>query len=198
MRSSVILSILATLAFNTFTSAVPIASPADVATTPSTPLSVPAILTNLKTTVTPLTAELAALHAGSVNVATVAPIVDQIKTEISAAISSVKLLHGEPLSVIYGVGSSAPVQGIADLLSDIITVVVATLCALFQIIGPGGDVLPLITPIVGLLVELVASLTPLVPGLLAVLYPSVHGLQDVAADAIAYLGLDALLTALGL
>jgi hypothetical protein len=190
MPSFATLSVFATVAFSALTSAVPVASPAGVsvpAVARADVLSASAILTNLKTTITPLAGQLcrflylseclyikingrlvAAMDAGDATPDNVAPVVNKITVALTTAIGQVKDLNGQPKDVVMAgnaPGETVPLQNVAKLVSDVLFVssiyfvpntrtdagsvqlLIPTLAGLLKIVGPGGDLDPILGPV---------------------------------------------------
>ncbi|KZP05978.1 hypothetical protein FIBSPDRAFT_940206 [Athelia psychrophila] len=188
-------AIFVTAALSAFTSATPIdARDASVQ-------GAQAFLTTLKTTVTPLAAELASIQSNNATTEVVQPIVDKITAALSTATKSADALKGQPQSVVLS-GASAnelvPLQTVTVLVEDVLTLLIPTLGKLTTILGPGGDLTPVLPPIGADLSALVGSLLVGVTGLVVGLKPTVAGILAGVSSLVTSLGLGPLVVALGL
>ncbi|KAG2130900.1 hypothetical protein DEU56DRAFT_740387 [Suillus clintonianus] len=229
MRSFTTFTVLLTAVLSTFTNAAPITLPGvSVPTVPSvksevsglhrelgvpgigretqgetavgipTP-SVAVVFTGIFTQIQPLTEQLAYINAENATVAAISPVVAQIKTQLTSAVSQLQALIGQDPSVIL-----APVEGtVLMTVAELATLIAGDLCILFTALGAvlkvvvgdvrtevlpmladlGCDVTFILKIVVTLVGGIVASLSPLLAPVLAV---------------IASLGLTDLLSLLGL
>ncbi|KZP33788.1 hypothetical protein FIBSPDRAFT_1035782 [Athelia psychrophila] len=189
------LAIFVTAALSAFTSATPLdARDASVQ-------GAQAFLTTLKTTVTPLAAELASVRSNNATSDVVQPIVDKITAAISTATEASNALKGQPQSVVLS-GASAnevvPLETVTILVEDVLTLLIPTLGNLTTILGPGGDLTPVLPPIGEDLSKLVGSLLVSVIGLITGLKPTVANILAGVSSLVTTLGLGGLIVALGL
>ncbi|KAF7976328.1 hypothetical protein HWV62_5871 [Athelia sp. TMB] len=188
------IAVFATLTLSVFTSAKPFAREASVQ-------GAEAILTNLKTAVTPLAAQLASVKSNNATAGVVGPIVDKITAAISTATTSAKALKGQPQDVVLSSATSdeiVPLQNVAKLVTDILVLLVPTVVGLARIVGPGGDLTGVLPPIGVGLSGLLGALVLGVAGLVTELIPVVQGLLAGLGGLVTTLGLGGLLIALGL
>jgi hypothetical protein len=154
MPSFATLSILATLCFSVV-SAVPVAAPAPaaVAVVPraDAATSVSAILTKLASGLKPLTDQLcmyflllilshrhshfslAGMKKADATPANVGPIIKKVTDQIQTAITSVKGLKGQSANVVRAADETVPLQNVAQLVTDILTVRISFLSIQFSI-----------------------------------------------------------------
>ncbi|KZP24763.1 hypothetical protein FIBSPDRAFT_856529 [Athelia psychrophila] len=193
MRFSI--AIFATAALTAFASASPLdARAADVQ-------GAQAILTTLQTTVTPLAAQLASIQSNNATTETVQPIVDKITAALSVATKASDALKGQPQSVVLSgasAGEVVPLETVNKLVQDILTLLIPTLGGLTKILGPGGDLTPVLPPIGAGLSNLVGSLLVGVAGLIVGLKPTVASILAGVSSLVVSLGLGPLVVALGL
>ncbi|KAF7976718.1 hypothetical protein HWV62_5893 [Athelia sp. TMB] len=206
------IAVLATFALSAFTSAKPIvARDASVQ-------GAEAVLTTLKTTLTPLVAQLASIQSNNATTAVVGPIVNQITSAISTATTGAKALAGQPQNVVLSSATSneiVPLATVSQLVTDILKLLIPTLVGLIKIVGPGGDLTGVLPPIgyvffdknAAVLIDdfcsaglsvLLGSLLTAVTGLVAELIPGLQGLLAGLGGLVTTLGLGGLITALGL
>ncbi|KZP20803.1 hypothetical protein FIBSPDRAFT_1044596 [Athelia psychrophila] len=193
MRFSI--AVFATIALSVFASATP------VVVRDASVQGVQSILTTLKTAVTPLAAQLGSIQSKDATSAVVKPLIKQLTTAISAATTKVGALKGQPQSVVLSSASSnelVPLQTVAKLVADILTLLIPVLAHLYKILGPGGDLTPVLPPVGAALSSLVGGLLVVVAGLVVALAPLLAGLLAGLSALVTSLGLGPLIVALGL
>lgn len=139
MRFSTSIAVFATLAFGAFTSATPIVVRDD-----SIP-SASCLLTDLQKALTPLAAQLgmfpckllhildstltcfhvASIQSNNATSAVIGPIITQVTSSISTAVTAAKALKGQPQAVVLAgttPGEVVPLQNVAKLVTDILFV----------------------------------------------------------------------------
>jgi len=205
MPSFATLSILATIAFSAFTSAIPVDPPVPV------PVDVPvavssradssvspvSVLTNLKNQLGPISDKLTGMSKDDATTANVSPLIDEMKSYLTTAISSIKGMSKQSRDVVL-VREDAPLENVAALVADVLSLVVLALVHLLDIVGPTGDLVGILGPVGPLLTELLSSLIPVVIGLVTVLGPLVAGLLGGVGALVSALGLGPLIVILGL
>ncbi|KAG1736682.1 uncharacterized protein EDB91DRAFT_1083344 [Suillus paluster] len=226
MRSFTIFTILLTAVLSTFTNAAPITLPdADIASDKSdlnklglpavgreikisssgetdvelpTP-SVAVVFTTVFTQIQPLTDQLNYLTPDNATVAAISPVVAQIKTQLTGAVSQLQALVGQDSSVIIAsVDGTVPltVAALATLIADVLTLLFTALGAVLSMVT--GDVhteiLTLLTDLCGVVTSILHIVATLVPGIVVSLLP----LLSPVLSIISSLGLRGLLSLLGL
>ncbi|KAG1765722.1 hypothetical protein EV702DRAFT_1050917 [Suillus placidus] len=161
--------------------------------------SVAVVFTTVFTQIQPLTDQLTFITANNATVAAISPVIAQIKTQLTSAVSQLQALVGQDSSVIL-----APVEGTVSLTVDELAALIASdLCLLFTALGAvlkvvigdvRAEVLPILTDLGCDVVSILKIVVTLVAGIVASLSPL---LAPVVA-IIASLGLSDLLSLLGL
>ncbi|KAJ8584960.1 hypothetical protein M405DRAFT_773523 [Rhizopogon salebrosus TDB-379] len=164
----------------------------------STP-SVAVVFTNLFTQIRPLTDQLTCITTENATVAAISPVVAQIKTQLTCAISQLQGLVGQESSVIL-----APVEGTASMtVASLSTLIAGDLCLLFTALGAVlkvvvGDVRTEVLPLLADLGCTVTSLLEIVITLVVGIVASLAPLFAPVVTIISSLGLSDLLSLLSL
>lgn len=224
MRSFTTFTVLLTAFCSTFTNAAPISVPGiSVPSVPSvnsdasglnkelsltgldnktgqvsTP-SVAMVFTTVFTQIQPLTDQLTFITADNATVAAISPVVAEIKTQLTSAVSQLQALVGQDPSVIL-----APVEGtvlltvaeLAALIGGDLSLLFTALNAVLKVVT--GDVRAAVLPILADLGCDVTSILEIVVTLVAGIVASLSPLLAPVVAIIASLGLSDLLSLLGL
>ncbi|KAJ7239411.1 hypothetical protein B0H12DRAFT_81364 [Mycena haematopus] len=137
----------------------------------------PAILTQVVSELTPVTAALSSIVSSNATEAVVGPLTDEIQSILISAVSQISALSGAPLSTILSTADGViSTTDAANLLAPVLTMVYGAVQDVLNVVDsePVSSVIaPLLNEAIGALEPVLITAAPLVNGLFAALGPIV-------------------------